>query len=177
MILDADVRILDSGSNTMGLGFQVLAAARAAQAGKTIDEVIEVVERAQETTGVVFAVKDVSYLRRGGRISFIQGFFSEVLNLIPIMELRGGPIRPVERLRSARRLDSHLLDLVAARIGQARPLRLAAVHADSEPAAWRLMAAARERFDPDEVIVSELSPVLGTHTGPDAIGLAYSYGI
>ena len=177
MIPEADIRILDSDSNTMGLGFQVLAAARAAQEGRTINEVIEVVKQVQENTGVVFAVKDVNYLQRGGRISRIQGFFGGALNLIPIMELRGGPIRPVERVRSGRKLHSRLLDLVSARLHQDRPLRLAVVHADSESTAWDLLTATRERFHPDELIISELSPVLGIHAGPDALGIAYSSGV
>jgi DegV family protein with EDD domain len=177
MVPEADIRILNSSSNTMGLGFQVLAAARAALAGKTADEVIEVVEQVQDKIGVVFAVRDVSYLRRGGRISRIQGFFGEALNLIPIMELRGGPIRPVERLRSEAKLTSRLLELVSVRVQDARPVRMAVVHADSESAAWNLMAATRERFHPDELIMSELSPVVGIHVGPDALGIAYSSGV
>lgn len=177
MVPQADVRLVDSGSNGMALGFQVLAAARAAQAGATIEEVMRVVEQAQRSTGLVFGVRDVNYLRRGGRISAIQGFFAGVLDVVPIMEIGQGPIRPVERVRSARKLNAHLLDRVAERLGPARPLRLGVLHADAEAAAWQLMAAARERFSPDEFLISELNPVLGIHAGPDAVGLAYSYGL
>ena len=177
MVPDADIRILDSDSNTMGLGFQVLAAARAAHGGKTIDEVIELVHQVRENTGVVFTVEDLDYLRRGGRTSLIRGFFASVLNLIPIMELRGGPIRPVERIRSRKKLHAHLLDHVSERVHNTRPVRLAILHADSETRARELMTAARERFRPQELILSELNPVLGIHAGPDALGIAYSHGV
>lgn len=171
---DADITILDSGLNSMGLGFLVIAAARAAKQGMDVDGILEVVARVKETTGVVFAVKDIRYLRRGGRISFIGGYFGSALNLIPIMELRGGPIQPVTRIRTDKKLITKLLDLVSNRITEIRPLRLAVVHADIEDKAWELRNAAQDRFKPDELLISEVTPVLGIHTGPDALGLAYS---
>ena len=69
-----------------------------------------------------------------------------------------------------------LLDLVAERLGDEKPLRMAVVHVDAEAQAWELAKEARTRFSPDELITSELTPVLGTHAGPDAIGLTYSTG-
>ncbi len=174
LVPGADIRLVDSDLNTMGLGFVVLAAARAANQGKGMDEVLDVVSRVKKASGVVFAVQDIAYLRRGGRISAIEWFFASTLRLIPIMELRGGPIRPVERLRTNKQLLPRLLDLVAQRVEKKRPLRLAVLHADAEGKAWDLMHLAQKRFEPDELILSELTPVLGIHTGPDALGIAYS---
>ena len=161
----------------MGLGFLVLAAARAARRGADIDEIVKMVEKTKETTGTVFAVNDIQYLRRGGRINSIQGFFGSVLNLIPIMEIHRGPIKPIERLRTDKRLVSRLLDLVSDRVGEERPLRLAVLHADAEEKAWELRSAAQARFEPDELLISELSPVMGVHIGPDGLGISYSYGV
>ncbi len=177
LLPEADIIILDSESNTMGLGFQVLAAARAANEAKSIDQVISIVQQVKNNSGVVFAVQDIKYLWRGGRISGLQSFVASLLNMIPIMELRGGPIRPVERVRTQKRVIPRLLALAEERMHSTRPLRLAVVHADCEARAWELRKAARERFDPDELIISELAPVLGIHAGPDALGLAYSSGI
>lgn len=173
---DANITILDSELNTMGLGFLVLAAARAAREGKGIDEILEIIERTREATDVVFAVKDINYLRRCGRISPIEGLFGSTLNIIPIMELRGGPIEPITRIRTDKKLIPRLLDLVSERINEARPRRLVVLHADAEEKAWDLKSAAQSYFDPDELLMSELSPVLGVHTGPDAVGIAYSSG-
>jgi len=174
---DLDVTILDSDSNTMGLGFQVLAAARAAKEGKAVDEVIAIVKRVRDTCGVVFAVSNLDYLRRGGRISHIGHFVASTLNLLPVMELKGGPIKPVERVRSHRNVIPRILDLVADRLVNERPIRMAVVHADAEAPAWELAKQVRARFNPDELITSELNPVLGIHAGPDAFGLAYASGI
>ena len=173
---EADITILDSDSNTMGLGFQVLATARAANEGKSLQEVMSVVKQVKDNSGVVFAVQDIRYLRRGGRVSHVMSFLASTLRLIPVMELNGGPIKPIERVRTEKHLIPRLLDLTAERTHGVRPLRLAVVHADTEARAWQLMRAARERFRPDELLISELAPVVGIHTGPDALGLAYSFG-
>jgi DegV family protein with EDD domain len=177
MLPDLDVTILDSDSNSMGLGFQVLAAARAAKEGKAVDEIISIVKRVRDTSGVVFAVSNLDYLRRGGRISHIGHFVASSLNLVPIMELNGGPIKPVERVRSQKNVIPRILDLVADRLVNERPIRMAVAHADAEAPAWELAKQVRARFNPDELITSELSPVLGIHAGPDAFGLAYASGI
>jgi DegV family protein with EDD domain len=176
MLPNVDVTIINSDSNTMGLGFQVLAAARAAKEGKELDEVISIVKRVKDTCGVVFSVSNLDYLRRGGRISHIQRFLASTLNVVPIMELKGGPIKPVEHVRN-QKVIPRILDLVAERLVNERPIRMAVVHADAEASAWELTKEVRNRFNPDELITSELSPVLGIHAGPDAFGLAYASGV
>jgi DegV family protein with EDD domain len=176
MASDADVTVFSSDSNSMGLGFQVLAAARAARAGKSLQDVLSIVEHVKHTSGLVFATPHIEYLLRGGRISHIQHFVASLLNLIPIMEIRNGPIKPVERIRQEKNIIPRLLDLVAERLEDEKPLRMAVVHVDAESQAWELAKEVRERFSPDELITTELTPVLGIHAGPDALGLAYSTG-
>jgi DegV family protein with EDD domain len=173
---DVNVTIVSSDSNTMGLGFQVLAAARAIREGKDLNEVLRIIEHLKQTSGVVFAAPDIKYLLRGGRIKHIQYFFASVLNLIPIMEIRQSPIKLVERIRKNKNLYSHLLELVSERLVQEEPIRMSIVHVDAESQAWELAKAVRKRFSPDELITTELTPVLGTHAGPDALGIAYSVG-
>jgi DegV family protein with EDD domain len=176
MVSDLDVTVFSSDSNSMGLGFQVLAAARAAREGKDLGEVLTILDRVKQTTGIVFAAPHIKYLLRGGRINHIQYYFASVLNLIPIMEIKNGPIKPVERVRRNKNVIPRLLNLVANRLENEKPLRMAVVHVDAEAQAWELAKAARERFSPDELITTELTPVLGIHAGPDAVGLAYSTG-
>lgn len=177
MLPNVELTLVNSDSNTMGLGFQVLAAARAAREGKSLDEIITIVNKVKDTGGVVFSVSALDYLRRGGRISHVQHFFASTLKLVPIMELKGGPIKPVERVRNHNNVIPRTLDLVAERLSYERPIRMAVVHADAEAQAWELSKAAPGRFHPDEFIMSELSPVLGIHAGPDAVGLAYASGV
>ncbi len=176
MVSDIDVTVFSSESNTMGHGFQVLAAARAAKDGKDLDEILSILDHVRLTSGVVFAAPHIEYLRRGGRINHIQYFFASVLNMIPIMEIRNSPIKPVERVRNHKNVIPRLMDLVSERLDVEKPIRMAVVHADAESQAWELAKAVRQRFSPDELITSELTPVLGIHAGPDSLGLAYSSG-
>jgi DegV family protein with EDD domain len=175
MSREVDVTVFNSDSNTLGLGFQVLAAARAARDGKDLKEVVTMLTKLKDSTGIVFAISDIHYLLRGGRISHLNHLITSTFDLIPIMEIHGGPIQSIGRVRTHNKVIPRLLDLVEDRLGE-RPYRLGIVHTDAEPWAWELAKAARERFQPDEIITSELTPVLGIHTGPDAIGLAYSFG-
>lgn len=110
-------------------------------------------------------------------MTHIQYSLASTLRLVPILEVRGGPIKPVERVRKKKNVIPRLLDLVAERVAKERPIRMAVVHADAEAHAWELAKATRERFRPDELITSELNPVLGIHAGPDALGLAYASGV
>jgi DegV family protein with EDD domain len=176
MAPDMNITVYNSDSNSMGLGFQVLAAARAARAGKNLEEILSILQRVKEATGIIFATPHVKYLQIGGRINHIEYFFASTLNLIPIMEITTGPIKPVERIRHRKNLIPRLMNLVSGRVRSESPLRMAVIHADAESQAWELTKQVRERFSPDELITSEITPVLGIHAGPDALGLVYSSG-
>ncbi|MGD2057404.1 MAG: DegV family protein [Anaerolineales bacterium] len=176
MVEDIDVRVVSSDSNSMGFGFQVLAAARAARAGASREEVLDLLKKTRERAGVVFAITNTKYLLTGGRISQFAHFFASTLELFPVMEICASPIQPLERVRTKRRVIPHLLQLLEERLSE-RPWRIAVVHTDAEAWAWEMAKEARQRFQPDEIIISELTPVLGIHIGPDSLGLAYLSGV
>jgi DegV family protein with EDD domain len=176
MSSNVGVTLFDSGSNSLGMGFMALAAARAARSGTALVDILGLLESLKRSTGVVFAVSDLDYLRRGGRISHLERIIASALSLFPLLEIRNGPIQPVERVRTRARVIPKLVDLAAERVGERRPLRIGVVHTDAEPAAYALAQAVQDRLAPEELIISELTPVLGIHTGPDAVGLAYSTG-
>lgn len=177
MIPDAEITLIDSNSTSMGIGFPALVAARAAAEDKPLAHVVAVARHAVELTGTFFTVEDLVYLHQGGRIGAAERFVGSVLDLKPLMEVRDGAIIPIERVRTERRAMKRLLDLVQERVLGQRPLRIAVGHADSEGRARSLADAAQERFEPDELILREFNPVVGTHTGPDALGITYCAGL
>lgn len=177
MFPGVEIRLIDSHSNSLGLGFQVLAVARAAGEGAGIDDLVVIADQARETTGVVFAVQDVKYLHRGGRINFGQRILASTLNLIPMMQINNGPIELITQVRGFKRAMAKLVQTVQDRLGDGAPIRVGVVHADNEADAYRLRKAVEDLINPDELILEELSPVLGTHTGPGAVGLAYCVGV
>ena len=174
---DVNIEIFDSLSTAMALGFQVLAAARAASEGATLAECREVAERARQNSGVVFAVDILEFLHRGGRIGGGTRFLGTALNIKPILEVTGGRVEPIERVRTHKKSIHRVVELVQERIGKREPVRLATVHANAEDEAQEVLEIAFERLNPIETFVTDVSPVVGTHVGPGTVGLAYLAGM
>ncbi len=160
----------------MALGWPVLTAARAAEAGENLVECRELAEKARDQTGVMFVVETLEYLRRGGRIGGAQAMLGTILNVKPLLEMRDGQIEAVEKVRTKRKALNRMLDLVDGKISGRTPVRLAIVHANAEAEAFSLLETARLRFNPVESLVSPLSPVIGTHAGPGTVALAFMTG-
>jgi DegV family protein with EDD domain len=173
MLPQAQIEIVDSLSTAMALGFQVLAAARADEAGKSFAQVAEVARSGAAHTGIVFAVETLEFLHRGGRIGGAARLLGTALNLKPLLELVDGRIEPVEKIRTKAKARARLLDIVEERVRGKGNLRLATVHAAVRGEAQELLQLAIERLKPVETIVAEASPVVGNHAGPGTVGLAY----
>jgi DegV family protein with EDD domain len=174
---DAPIELVDSQSAAMAEGFQVLAAARAAEQGASLAECKAVAEQARENSGVIFAVETLEFLHRGGRIGGGSRFLGTALNIKPILEVQEGRVEAVERIRTRKKSLNRLVDLVEERIKGRQPVRLAGLHANSpEDARWLLEEAGR-RLNPTESLFTEVSPVIGTHAGPGTVGLAYMAGM
>ena len=175
---DAAIEIVDSRSASMELGFQVLAAARAAEAGKSFHEVLEIAKRAKEHTGVMFVVDTLEYLHRGGRIGGASRLLGTALNLKPLLYVNNGRVEPLENIRTKGKALIRLLDLIEERISEgAPPVRIATLHAACPEEGQQLLKKAIQRFHPVEEIFSVVGPVVGTHVGPGTLGIAYCTGI
>jgi DegV family protein with EDD domain len=177
----AHIELVDSFSTSMAMGFQVLSAARMASIGASLAECKAVASEATKHTGVYFAVNTLEFLHRGGRIGGAAAFLGTMLNLKPLLELREGRIEAVERVRTFSKTVDRLLDLVEARLDKENgPIRLSAIHANEEKKAQELLERAAKRFSTTVVtdaVITSVSPVLGTHTGPGALGLAFMSGM
>jgi DegV family protein with EDD domain len=177
MYPDAAIEVFDSESIVMGLGWQALMAARAAKEGASLAECKEVVEKAMPMTGIVFAVDTLEYLHRGGRIGGGAKFLGTALNFKPILEIRGGAIESVERVRTRKKSLARVVRLIEERIDGREPLHLAALHAKAEEDARWLLDVGCAHLNPDEKMYTEVSPVVGTHVGPGVVGLAFLAGM
>ncbi|MFU8772824.1 MAG: DegV family protein [Anaerolineales bacterium] len=177
MFPKAAIEIIDSYSTAMALGFQVLTVAKAVVDGATLEECLALAEKARNHTGVIFAVDTLEFLHRGGRIGGGTRFLGTALNIKPILELRDGRVEPLERVRTRRKSLARVVELIAERIGDRNPIRLAALHANSPEDAQWLMNEASKNLTIQETVYSEVSPVVGTHAGPGTVGLAYMAGL
>lgn len=173
LVPDANIEIIDSESISMGLGFQVLAAARAAEKGASLEECKQAAESAKEQTGVVFVLDTLEFLHRGGRIGGAKRFLGTVLNMKPILAIEDGKVDSIDQVRTQKKALARLIDIVEERAQGYSKVHLATLHANSHETADAILQEAQGRVNTIESIFSELSPAIGTHAGPGAVGLAY----
>jgi DegV family protein with EDD domain len=171
------ISIVDSLWTTMAMGWPILSAARAAQAGERLAECRKATENACAHSGVLFIVETLEFMRRGGRIGGGQAFLGTVLNIKPVLEMRKGQIEAVEKVRTKQKAIQRVVEIVSERIKGTASIRLAATHANSEVDAFSLLESARVELDPVETLCCPLSPVIGTHVGPGTIALNFMTGI
>jgi len=167
------ITVVDSHLVAMPLGFMVMKVARAAQAGASLEECQALAEAVYSKIGVYFMVDDLKYLHMGGRINTAKRLLGSALDLKPIMELKDGKIELVESVRSRKKALARMLDLVERDIAGSEGVRIAAFHAAAEEEAQALLVQAVERFNPIETVTTFVSPVIGAHTGPGTVSIAY----
>lgn len=168
-----NIEIVDSESTAMATGFQVLAAAKAAQNGHSLAECTEIAQKARDHSGVIFVVDTLEFLHRGGRIGGAKRFVGTLLNVKPILALEDGEVISIDQVRTQKRALDKIVDILEERTKDATSLRIASLHANDEETASAILQKAKERLSPQETVFSEVSPVIGTHAGPGAVGLAY----
>jgi DegV family protein with EDD domain len=161
------VVVIDSAGAGGHLGFQALAAARAVAGGQPLEVVLERVHQARQEVKLWFLVETLEYLRRGGRIGGAAAWIGSALDIKPILTVES-EIKAVERVRTRRRGLDRLVELMRQRrsLGADRWfVQHAQAHEDAEAMVERLT----ELFGRPPEFVSEVGPVIGTHTGPGAI--------
>jgi DegV family protein with EDD domain len=171
------IEIIDSRTTAMAMGYIVLLAARAADKGASLQECKALAEAARDNTGVLFTVDTLEFLHRGGRIGGGARLLGTALNLKPILEVRGGQVEAVERIRTRKKSLNRVIELVEARIAGRQPARIATLHANAPVAAQQLLEEANQRLNAVESIFTEVSPVIGNHAGPGTVGLTFLAGM
>jgi DegV family protein with EDD domain len=176
LLPQARIEIVDSNTVAMAMGFTVLEAAKAAAAGASLEECKALAESARERTGLFVTVDTLEFLHRGGRIGGGARFLASALNIKPILELRDGRLEGVERVRTRTKALNRLVELVQVSIGDRRPVKLAALHANAHPDACYLLDQVNGSLGAAETLMTEVSPVIGTHAGPGTVGVCYMVG-
>ena len=170
---DLNIRIVDSLNTAMGLGFIVLATARAAAAGRSIDEVVAVAEDMRDRVHFLFAVDTLEYLHRGGRIGGAKRIFGTALNIKPLLHWVDGQIEPLVQVRTKRKAIERMLDEAEERLGGKQMAEAAVIDVDTADEGDLVAERVKERFGVSRVFRSPVSPVVGTHAGPGSVGLVF----
>ncbi len=170
---DRTIRIVDSLSTSMGLGFAVLAAARAAAAGRSLDAVVAAAEEMRDRMQVLFAVDTLEYLHRGGRIGGAKRLLGTALNIKPLLYLEEGLIEPLAQVRTKRKAVAQMLEVAEERLDGKRMAQVAVLDVDSPEEGDAIAGWVEERFGISPVYRTTVSPAIGTHAGPGTVGLCF----
>ncbi|WP_406286839.1 DegV family protein [Embleya sp. NBC_00896] len=171
---DVPVRVVDSRTLGMGMGFAVLTAAEAAADGATLEEAAVAAEKRAQTTSALFYVDTLEYLRRGGRIGAAAAFMGTALAVKPLLHVSDGLIAPLEKVRTSARAISRLEELAVERAGEAA-VDIAVHHLASAERAEALAGRLRERLpNLGDLYVSEVGAVIGAHAGPGLLAVVVS---
>jgi DegV family protein with EDD domain len=162
------ISIVDSETACGGEGFLVLAAAAAARAGRSGEEVAAHTSEAREHLKMWFSIATLEFLRRGGRVGAARAWLGSTLKIKPILTVES-QITPVERVRTSRRAFERMVDYMRSR-KDAGADAWVVQHIQAPDEAAELVARGREVFGNDPVFVSEVGPVIGTHVGPGLLG-------
>lgn len=162
------VTVIDSGQLSLGLGFQVMAAAEAVAAGASIGEVLEAVQQTRNRLHVVAMLDTLEYLRRGGRVSLIKAGLGAMFRVRLFIELHDGKLNFLEQVRTRKKAIARIWDLVVS-LGKIE--RFALLHAAAEEEAQQLVQMLSLDL-PESAMVVNVNTVIGTHVGPGALGFA-----
>ena len=164
-----EVRCIDSGSITAGLGTMVLSAARAAAQGASFDEVVSLVEDLRPRTRVFGVLDTLDNLKKGGRIGGAQAMLGTMLSIKPCVDLSTGVVVEAGKQRTRKKATAWL----RAVLEEAGDVSEVAVIHGHAPDVDEFVASISEFIPRDQIRVSELGAVVGTHGGPRVLGVCY----
>ncbi len=172
-LVDIPVRVLDSRSNSMGLGWQVLAAARVREKGGDLEAMVQAADSARSTMVYVITLDTLEYLHKGGRIGGASHFIGNLLNLKPQISVNhtSGEVEGGRRSRTRKKALADLWDDFLGQIDTAKNFRIAVLHNAALAEAQQIADRFETEYHPQEILVSIVSPVLGVHTGPRAVAI------
>jgi len=176
LVPEANVTIVDTKTLSAAPGWQVEAAARALKAGWSKEQILALMERIGAATDSIYTLKELKYLIHGGRISHIKGLVASLLNIKPLIgvEKVNGTYVQLGQVRTFKRAIKGLASLIARQHAPGSALRVQVLHAYNPEGAAMLREQIDQLFDCTWLPVGPMSLVLGAHTGPSMVGVAYA---
>ncbi len=161
------VTVIDSNQISLGLGFQVLAAAEDSIQGAVLDRILSHLDDVRRRVRLIAMLDTLEYVRRSGRVSWARARVGELLKIKPFIEVKSGQVLSLGEARTTQKGLNRLRDLLNA-LGPIE--RLAVLHTNAEDEARHFLASLPDT-PPDPFLVN-VTTVIGTHTGPNGIGFS-----
>ncbi len=170
------IKVLASTTAAAGQGLVTLAAARAAASGKNLDEVTVTAKNVMSRVNLFATLDTLHYLVKGGRVPQAAALVNSVLNIKPIFTLNHSEAHTVALPRTMKSAIARMLKMMEPKVDKRQPLHAAVMHADAVDKAVALRNQISTRFNCVELFITEFTPVMGVHTGPGLIGVAFYSG-
>lgn len=166
----ADITLLDSRTASFGIGMLAVSAAQAALDGRSVEEILPMLEEQRSRMSLYFLVDTLEYLHKGGRIGKASAVLGSLLNIKPILSVdSGGEVISVDKVRGSKRAMARIVELLKEKHNG--PVRVAVAHAGCLSSAEELSARIREHFEVQELIYTTIGPVIGAHVGGGTVGV------
>lgn len=166
------IKLIDSRTNCMQMGYQVLQAARAAKRGEDIDMVVEIAESTIERSRFLFVPDSLKYLKKGGRIGGASALIGTILQIKPILTVEEGKTTIFEKVRTKRKAIDAIVNKVLLDIKDSGLGEVVVHHINCEEEGVQVANRLKEELKVD-VNVRPIGPTIGLHVGPNTIGVAY----
>jgi len=170
---DLRIEVIDTRNVSLCQGWMVIEAARAALAGQSLDEIVQLVRDMIPITKMIQTADTLRYLYLGGRIGKAQHLVGSLLNIRPLIGMEDGVIVPLGQARGRVGAYRKIVEMMEESVGPRGRVKVAFVHAAALEEVKKLRAMVEERLTCVEVLMAELSPALGVHTGPGTAGVCY----
>ncbi len=172
-MIDHPIHVFDSRSTTMGLGWQVIAAARAREEGADATAMLQTAEETRQHVALYVSLDTMEYLHKGGRIGGATRFIGSLLDIKPLVyvDRESGKVEAAGRVRTRKRGLRLLCDRFFEELDTEKTMHVAVMHGDAPKDAERIAERIERDYAPSELLIDITGPVLGVHTGPGAIAL------
>ena len=171
MLPEAEIEVFDTLSISIGTGYQVLAAARAAEEGKSMGEIIQTLEGIRSRMYLYLTPATLKYLQKSGRVGRLAGALGSLLNVKPVIKVEDGTLEAFQNVRTRSKAIDRLVELTEEAVGTTEPVKLAISQAQVPAEAEKLRERLERTFNCDEMHVVDLACSLTVHGGPGIIGI------
>ncbi|WP_313756626.1 DegV family protein [Tissierella sp.] len=162
------ITIIDSLTTVSNMKFLVEDAVEMAKKGKTSGDIETYLNTKKTNINIYLTTDTLEYLRRGGRLSTVQATLGNLLNIKPIIELKDGELKLLEKLRGKNKVISAIIDRIPSNVN-----KIGICHVLNKEDAEKVKDLLKEKFPNAIIIIDELGPVIGSHLGPKGIGVCF----
>jgi DegV family protein with EDD domain len=167
------IEVVDTLQVSMVHGWAAIEAARTAQAGGDMGQVIAAARHVADTGYMIQTADTLRYLYMGGRIGRAKHLVGSLLNIKPLIGMEEGIIVPLGQARTRSKAYAKMVELMLEKNPAHKPIKIAVTHVAVPDQAETLLDMVKQVFDCEETLISQLSPVLGVHTGPGLVGVNF----